>query len=169
MNGKELNHALATSCPVVLKSKRHGTYRYAYVSAITKTKGKDGNFVFSATVEDYSGKSSAQCDPAELYFYNPADMPSEDAPQIYGVFQNVYMSCEEHEKLVAQYGKKQAEDLIDNLSAKMRSKGYKFNDHYATILAWAIRDGVEPKKEKSYDLDDFFEAALARAEAETPD
>ena len=171
MNAKELNHALETGCPVVLKNASVGTVRYSYVSKIIKSRGSvPGTYRFSAEVTDFGKNSVTTCDPAELSFYNPADAVSESAVQErYGMFQNVYLSETEYAELVDRYGKTTAQSLIDNLSTKMRSKGYKFNDHYATILSWAIRDNVKEKTEKSYDLDDFFGAALQRSYDETPD
>ena len=50
---------------------------------------------------------------------------------------------------------------------KLKSKGYKFDDHYSTILLWAQKDGKKPVTESgvsgSFDTDEFFEAALRRA------
>ena len=170
MNAKELNHALATGCPVVLKNASIGTIRYAYVSEIIKRRGKEpGTYEFFATVVDHNKNSTTKCDPIELSFYNPTDAPDEtNGEKRYGVFQNVYLLDQEYGELVNRYGTATTKALIDNLSAKMRSKGYKFNDHYATILSWAMRDNVKEQGDKSYDLDDFFDAALQRSYEETP-
>ena len=170
MNAKELNHALATGCHVVLKKASIGTIRYAYVSEIIKRRGKEpGTYKFFATVVDHNQNSATTCDPAELSFYNPLDALDESADEKrYGIFQNVYLKDQEYGELVKRYGTATAQALIDNLSTKMRSKGYTFHDHYATILSWAIRDNVKEQGEKSYDLDDFFDAALQRSYDETP-
>ncbi len=71
---------------------------------------------------------------------------------IYGVCKNVLLTEEEHKKVVdAGY-----EELIDELSLYIDSKGAKYKSHYSTILAWARRrekDKVKqftPKKENSF-------------------
>ena len=58
----------------------------------------------------------------------------------FGEFQNVLLTSEELEKLNTRFGKAQAGQLIETLSQGIKSKGYKYKDHYATILAWQRRD-----------------------------
>ena len=167
MNLKELNHALATGCPVVQANAKLGTVRYAYVSQIIKRRGSTpGSFVFSAQVTDHGRNSVTVCDPAELSFFDPTDLPEEAQAEELGLFRNVRLTNGEHEALVARYGPRTAEELINNLSMKMRSKGYRFADHYATILSWAARDGIREVDEKSYDLEGFWQAAVHRADQE---
>ena len=79
----------------------------------------------------------------------------------YGEFTNVLLSDSEYGAICERFGAK-AQGLINNLSYKLRSKGYRFEDHYATLILWAERDGVHGAEEKSYDTDDFFEASLRR-------
>lgn len=92
----------------------------------------------------------------------------------FGEFENVLMTDSEYEAICKRFGKN-AQGLINNLSRKMKSKGYKFEDHYATLILWAESDGIgdggengEVRKklediEKSYDTDEFFEASLKRS------
>ena len=47
---------------------------------------------------------------------------------------------EEHQKLIGQFGEAGAKDRIENLSLYIASKGDKYKNHYATILAWEKRD-----------------------------
>lgn len=93
------------------------------------------------------------------------DAHAEDGKEIFGCFGNVRMSADDHERLVSMFGEKVAGELIDNLSRKLKSKGYKYEDHYATILIWAQKDGVKPITEASgsFDTNEFFELALARS------
>ncbi len=84
----------------------------------------------------------------------------------YGEFSNVYLTEDEWNALADKYGKSVAEGLVDNFSRKIKAKGYQYDDHYASILDWANKDGVKPRSEKSYDVDDFFYAALERSYAE---
>jgi hypothetical protein len=53
----------------------------------------------------------------------------------YGEFQNVLLTDEEYEKLKVKFNSSLA-GMIENLSAGIASKGYKYKSHYATILNW---------------------------------
>jgi hypothetical protein len=48
----------------------------------------------------------------------------------------VLLSDEEYQKLIERFGELLANDKIEELSLGIKSKGYKFKDHYATILTW---------------------------------
>ncbi len=58
----------------------------------------------------------------------------------YGEFNNVLLSDNEYEKLKDKFGEKGVKERIDNLSAGIASKGYKYKSHYVTILVWDKRD-----------------------------
>lgn len=91
----------------------------------------------------------------------------EEPPKLsHGEFSNVFLSEEEWNALADKYGESVAKRMIDNLSRRIKAKGYQYEDHYATILDWANKDGVKPRSEKSYDVDDFFAAAVERSYAE---
>ena len=80
----------------------------------------------------------------------------------YGEFSNVLLTEVEYSELCDRFGNKTAE-MIDFFSAKLKAKGYHFENHYATIILWAKQDGKDKGESlKSYDLDDFFEAACKR-------
>ena len=85
----------------------------------------------------------------------------------FGSFENVMISRSEYEELVGKFGKALAEELIETFSQKLKSKGYKYDDHYATILLWAEKDGKKPISEVnaagSFDTEEFFKAALLRS------
>ncbi len=59
---------------------------------------------------------------------------------LYGEFNNVLLTDEEHTKLKERFGLKVTKELIANLSAGIESKGYKYKSHYAAILNWHRRD-----------------------------
>lgn len=63
-----------------------------------------------------------------------------DNKKPYGEFKNVLLSGEEHKKLIDKFGEARAGQLIETLSAGIDSKGYKYKNHYSTILNWARRD-----------------------------
>jgi hypothetical protein len=81
----------------------------------------------------------------------------------YGELSNVYLTESERLSLTERYGSSESESLINNFSRRIKSKGYHYEDHYAALLDWAARDGLKPASEKSYDTEEFFSAALMRA------
>ena len=50
------------------------------------------------------------------------------------------MKAEEHEKLVTKLGEEKTNQLIENLSEYVSSRGRRYKSHYATILQWSKRD-----------------------------
>ena len=58
----------------------------------------------------------------------------------------VFLTEDEHKKLVEKYGHAQAEDFIDQFSMKLNSKFIKYDSHYITILlydrkGWLMKGG----------------------------
>ena len=85
-----------------------------------------------------------------------------------GAHNNVYMTEAEYSALTKEYPHTY-NVLIENFSAKLHKHGYKYNNHYATILKWASEDGAkgqEAQTGSSYNLADFERAALDRSEDE---
>jgi len=70
----------------------------------------------------------------------------------YGEFINVFLTDQEHRKLLARFGQDKAQGLIEMLSAGIESKSYKYESHYAAILSWERReerpgrDGSDPNR-----------------------
>lgn len=75
--------------------------------------------------------------------------PSTPAPLTLGKFNNVFLTEGELAELQAEYpGKWEA--MIENLSAKIAMKGYKYENHLAAILSWEAEDSKkEADKPKS--------------------
>lgn len=90
--------------------------------------------------------------------------PTRDDLKVFGSFGNVLLTEGERNQLITKFGKALAEELIESFSKKLKSKGYKYDDHYSTILLWADKDGKKPSAEVggSFNTDDFFEAAIRR-------
>lgn len=87
----------------------------------------------------------------------------QESKKVYGEFSNVLLTEVEYSDLCNRFGNKTAE-MIDFFSAKLKAKGYYFENHYATIILWAKQDGRDKGESmKSYDIDDFFDAACKRA------
>lgn len=59
--------------------------------------------------------------------------------RIFSELKNVRLTDEEYSKLCKRFGKRMAEDNIENLSLYMASKGKSFKSHYATLLNWMKR------------------------------
>ena len=66
----------------------------------------------------------------------------KEPKKTYGEFQNVRLTDAEHEKLKQKFNGS-CQQKIDSLSEGIASKGYRYKDHYATILAW---DRMEKKR-----------------------
>ena len=84
----------------------------------------------------------------------------------YGEYNNVLLTDEELDKLIAEFPDYQKR--IENLSNYIASTGKKYKNHYATIKNWARRDGEKQnvKGAKAQELDSFYEMAQRWAESE---
>ena len=86
---------------------------------------------------------------------------AREEKKAYGEFSNVFLTEAEHSALTERFGGN-TEKLLNTFSCKLKAKGYTYDNHYATLILWAEEDGVGKGNDKSYDIDDFFEAALKR-------
>jgi hypothetical protein len=80
---------------------------------------------------------------------NPNPNPNPKKKEIkgkYGTFNNVLLTEKEYKKLIEMFNSK-TEDKINNLSEGIKSKGYKYKSHYATVLSWHRRDEKKNKPE----------------------
>ena len=64
-----------------------------------------------------------------------------------GIYNNVSLTKGELDELIRLYPN-DYQDMIENLSVYMRSKGKYYEDHYATMMAWKRRDEAKAKEEK---------------------
>ena len=64
-----------------------------------------------------------------------------ESKSVFGAFKNVKLTEQEKAKLDDKLSQSLADTLIEELSEGIASKGYKYKDHYATILSWARRKG----------------------------
>ena len=83
------------------------------------------------------------------------------AKKPYGSFGNVMLTDEEYASLKA--GMPDADRRIEIFSCKLKAKGYRYEDHYATILLWWVEEQRRQCTERgssSFNVDEFFEAAL---------
>lgn len=59
----------------------------------------------------------------------------------------VFLTKNEHSKLVTKFGKSDTKDKIERLNDYLGSKGRKYKSHYHTILVWARKN--EPTEDKA--------------------
>ena len=58
---------------------------------------------------------------------------------------SIYLTTDEYEKLISEYGKKVTERNIENLQSYIAKTGKKYNSHYLTIKAWIRKEEREPE------------------------
>lgn len=100
---------------------------------------------------------------SETETYNTTETETEkrqNSKSVFGTFQNVKLTEEEQKKLQDKFGCSTANSLIEELSEGIASKGYKYKDHYATILNWARRKGNYGKQESDRGNGGFFSKYL---------
>ena len=91
-----------------------------------------------------------------------------------GVYSNVFLTDEQYQLLAAQIP--DADAYIDHFSRQIYTNGYKYDDHYQTILNWWNEDKNKKRSTSkksdgnaskhhsgSFDTDDFFDAALRKS------
>lgn len=87
----------------------------------------------------------------EEYTLTDAREESEPMKHPYGIYNNVYLTDQEMDELIKAYPG-EYQDMIENLSAYMRSKGKVYSDHYATMMRWKHDDEKKKAKPKeNYD------------------
>jgi len=67
---------------------------------------------------------------------------------------NVYLTEDEHKKLIDKFGKDKTDDYIESLNYYIGSKGKKYKSHYMTILNW---DKMNKNKKGKIDWDKIKE------------
>ena len=82
----------------------------------------------------------------------------------FGTAQNVFLSEDEYQKLIADFGQR-ADEVIDELSlymAESEKNAKKYTDHYFTVLKWAKKDNgtayqQRPLPKKTYTFSEVFD------------
>lgn len=90
------------------------------------------------TIVGYISENS----PPEINKENKPDTDSKKEKDVYGRFDNVFLSTQEYEHLNISFPK-YAKIYIDKLSTYMESKGRLYKNHYATLLDWLNKDFPE--------------------------
>ncbi|MBQ4561568.1 MAG: DUF4373 domain-containing protein [Clostridia bacterium] len=106
----------------------------------------------------------------------------DPAPAKRGIRNNVVLTEAEYDELKAKYP--DVDYTVDRLSTYMASTGKSYPDHYATLIRWAEEDmtrtsiapvykqyrpkqqantkAASPKRESSFDIDEFYQFAVSR-------
>lgn len=71
----------------------------------------------------------------------------------FGTFNNVLLEKKEYDKILERFGKEKTEEKIEELSLAIKSKGYKYKSHYATILNWDRREKKDGEARKDSERD----------------
>ena len=79
----------------------------------------------------------------------------------FGKFKNVFLTDDQMSELKTQFPTSY-EEKINRLSEYMYQSGKNYQDHYLMILKWAQED-VKKENSSSFDIDEFFEAALNKS------
>ena len=74
----------------------------------------------------------------------------ESARARLGIFNNVLLTEKELEEL-QRLNPDDWQEMIENLSAYMKSKGKYYDDHFATMMSWKRKDKSKPKKDGYWD------------------
>lgn len=86
-----------------------------------------------------------------------------------GIKKNVVLTDEQYRTICDSIP--DADAYIDRFSKRIAEKGYRYDDHYKAIMSWWEQDRENKqskggrkiaKKSGSFDVDDFFEAAVNR-------
>ena len=88
----------------------------------------------------------------------------------HGEFGNVKLTDQEYRKLTDRYKKQDVDRVIETMGAWMKSKGKVYKDHYAALLNWIKKDGVQergqiyraPEADEGLASPDEIAEALAR-------
>lgn len=65
-------------------------------------------------------------------------------------FDNILPSEEEYQKLVERFGEAGTKDRLEGLSLYKKSKGKRYKDDYATVLAWERREEMRGGQRGAY-------------------
>ena len=87
---------------------------------------------------------------------NQLPITNKDIKRPYGECANVFLTDEEHEKIIAEG----LAGLIDELSLYIASKGDKYKSHYAVIKQWANRRKKEQEEKKTVKPNQFTQGVM---------
>lgn len=133
-------------------------HRTNYTEELACLDIKDnGAYTIKKDIKEIDGQVTVNCPSSDNLDKNSIDKNRidkdsvEETPHAFGVYNNVYLTKGELEDLVRQYPD-DYKDMIENLSFYMRSKGKRYDDHYATLMKWKHDDEKKKAKPKeNYD------------------
>jgi hypothetical protein len=72
--------------------------------------------------------------------YNTIQDKDRKNPSQKQYLDHIFLSDEEHAKLIERFGDKETAVWIEKLDSYIGSKGHKYKSHYKTIISWSLRD-----------------------------
>ena len=98
---------------------------------------------------------------------NKDDESEKEKKKPYGLYNNVMLTDGEYDDLKARF-RTGLDARIKELSSYIKSKGAKYDCHYAVIIQWDEKNKAKLAEEQSnqestFDTDDFFETALEQS------
>lgn len=72
----------------------------------------------------------------------------------FGELSNVLLTAREYQKLIEKLGLDKTQSYIARLDLYIDSRGFKnkYKSHYATILAWVLKDSIREKVASKEDV-----------------
>lgn len=145
----------------IQKDRYHPTTYTKEMALLTVCENK----AYTECIHDVSNLDTQVRVRIELDKYNTLSNAHAREKKAFGQFENVMLTEEEYEALKKKIP--DADHRIEIFSCKLKAKGYRYEDHFATILLWFAEEKNQSKTTKgSFDIDDFFEAALRRTYGE---
>lgn len=101
-----------------------------------------------------TGPNPADCLPQEAH---AASTPSAQYVEIFGLFQNIFLSPDDLQRLQQQFGEHNVKQYIERMSAYLHSSGKRYEDYAAKLANWMARDNVQhdPADVPSFDLSEM--------------
>lgn len=117
------------------------------------------NVVFVDNNSVYVCRNSKNVDDNPQSKENKIKVNKSKVKESYGTFKNVLLTPSEYEDVYCWDNGA----TLNRFSEKLKSKGYKYQDHYAALCQWhkQDKDDKEPEHKRSYDIDEFAKRADA--------
>ena len=114
------------------------------VGFLEMVEGIDKTIFYTPQLKNMIGKSSKDADRKRLEYaaqHNKLPDDEQTKKRSYGIFENVYLCEEEHQILQNRY--RNADELINRVSAWKKQTGREYDSDYAAVIKFGMDDGIE--------------------------
>ena len=125
------------------------TSRYTLVSILKYNLYQDGDSYINKPNNKAITKQQQSTNKAVTTNNNGKNDKNDNKKREYAP--SVFLSEEEHQKLINEIGDPLTKEYIKDLSLYIQSKGKRYKSHYATVLAWYRRDEKQGKVKRPQD------------------